>query len=114
MIGSGSYSMYKELNKEVTNSKPVIYVEQTAETQILLRVTHDKALAKITYEWNDEGATEVPCNGKEEIETRIELPTGVNTLAVFASDVNGQEIEYKQVYTVEEISISILNQKETI
>lgn len=108
MIGSGSYSMYKELNKEVANSKPVIYVEQTGQTQILLKVTHDKALAKITYEWNDEGETEVPCNGKEEIETKIELPTGMNTLAVYASDVNGQEIQYKQVYTIQgDININI-------
>lgn len=108
MISSGSYSMYKGLNKEVTNSKPIIYVEQIDETEILLKITHDKALAKITYEWNEDGATEVPCNNKDEIETRIELPTGINTLAVYASDVNGQEIEYKQVYTIErDININI-------
>lgn len=101
MIGSGSYSMYKESTKEVTNTKPVIYVEQTAETEILLKITHDKNLAKITYEWNDEGPTEVPCNGKKEAETRIEIPSGTNTLYVHASDVNGQEIEYQKIYTIE-------------
>ena len=101
MIGSGSYSIYKESTKEAVNNKPVIYVEQTAETEILLKVTHDKALSKITYEWNDEGPTEVPCSGKKEAETRIEIPTGTNTLTVYASDVNEQEIEYKKVYTIE-------------
>lgn len=108
MIGSGSYSMYKQANKESTNSKPVIYVEQTAEKQVLLKVTHDKALSKITYDWNQGGATEIPCNGKKEIETSIELPTGTNTLTVHASDINGQEIEYEKVYTLEgEITIDI-------
>lgn len=108
MIGSGSYSMYKEASKEVTNSKPVIYVEQTAEKQVLLKVTHDKALAKITYDWNEEATTEIPCNGKKEIETNIELPTGTNTLTVHASDINGQDIEYKKEYTVEgDITIDI-------
>ena len=65
MIGSGSYSMYKDVNKEEVNSKPVIYVEQTSETEILLKVTHDKELSKITYEWNDERATEIPFYSKK-------------------------------------------------
>ena len=108
MIGSGSYSMYKEANKEVANSKPVIYVEQTAEAEVLLKVTHDKALSKITYEWSKEGVIEVPCNGKKEIDVVIELPKGTNTLTVHASDINGQEIEYEKVYTVKgDITIDI-------
>lgn len=108
MIGSGSYSMYKEFSKEEMNNKPVIYVEQTAEREILLRVTHDKALAGVTYEWNEEGATQVPCNNKKEIETKIEIPTGINTLRVQASDIGGQEIEYTKVYTIEaNININI-------
>lgn len=108
MIGSGSYSMYKGANKEVANSKPIIYVEQTGEAEVLLKVTHDKALSKITYEWSEEGVIEVPCNGKKEIEVVIELPKGTNTLTVHASDINGQEIEYEKVYTVKgDISIDI-------
>lgn len=108
MVSSGSYSMYKASTKEVANTKPVIYVEQTAETEILLKVTHDKTLSKITYSWNEEDPTEVPCSGQKETETRIEIPTGTNTLVVYASDVNGQEIEYKKVYTIEgNININI-------
>lgn len=108
MIGSGSYSMYKESTKKIENTKPVIYVEQTTEAEVLLKVTHDKALSKITYAWNEEEKTEVPCSGKKEIEARIEIPTGTNTLTVYASDVNGQEIEYKKLYTIEgSININI-------
>lgn len=108
LIGSGSYSMYKGSSKEEVNTKPVIYVEQTTETEILLKVTHDKELAKITYEWNGERATEVPCSNKKEIETRIELPTGTNSLTIYANDINGQEIKYEQTYTVEgDININI-------
>ncbi len=108
MVGSGSYSMYKDSAKEAVATKPVIYVEQTTEKEILLKITHDKALSKITYDWNEEGATEVPCNNKKEVETKIEIPTGTNTLKVYASDSNGQEIEYKKTYTVEgDITINI-------
>lgn len=108
VIGSGSYSMYKGFTKEVTKTKPVIYVEQTAETKILLKVTHDKNLSNLTYEWNEEGETQVPCSGQKEVETMIEIPTGTNTLRVYANDIEGEEIEYKKVYTLEsDININI-------
>lgn len=108
MIGSGAYAMYKESSQEIASSKPVIYVEQTGETEIVLKVTHDRALSKVTYEWNDEGSIQIPCNGKKEIETTIEIPTGVNTLKVQAVDINEQKIEYAKLYTVEEnITIDI-------
>lgn len=108
MMGTGSYSMYKDASKGVENSKPIIYVEQTTETEVLLRVTHDKTLSKVTYKWNEEGTTEVPTNQKKEVETNIELPTGTNTLTVYANDINGQEIEYTKAYTIEgDININI-------
>ena len=108
MIGTGSYSMYKSSNKQVAKTKPVIYVEQTEETEILLRVTSDKELSTISYNWNNEGETQVPADGKREIETKIQIPTGTNTLHIYAKDINGQEIEHSNVYTVEsDININI-------
>ena len=38
MVGSGSYSMYKDSAKESVGTKPVIYVEQTTEKEILLKI----------------------------------------------------------------------------
>ncbi len=108
LIGTGSYSMYKESAQKITNTKPVIYVEQTTETDVLLRVTHDKAIDKVYYYWNEEEPTQVQVNGRKQVETPIQLPTGTNTLNVYASDANGQEIEYKKVYTVKgDINIDI-------
>lgn len=108
MIGTGSYSMYKEASKETAKTKPIIHVEPASETEILLRVTHDKELARITYDWNDEGEIEVSVNHKKEVNTTIEIPTGTNTLKVYAKDINGQEIKYEKVYTIEpDININI-------
>ncbi len=101
MICSVSYSMYKETTQEAEKVKPVIYVEQTEDAELLLKITHSKPLAKIQYNWNGEEETEVQTNGQKEVETRIEIPTGTNTFTVHASDENGQQIEYKKVYTVE-------------
>lgn len=108
IIGTGSYSMYKQSSQEMTNRKPVIYVEQISEKEVLLRVSHEKALATITYNWNEEGQVNVPTNNQKEVETTIEIPTGINTLKIHATDINGQEIEYEKVYTVEsDININI-------
>lgn len=108
MVGSGSYSMYKATNKEATKTKPVIYVEQTQKAEIQLKVTHEKGLENVSYEWNDEGAVPVEAKAKKEVETKIIIPNGTNTLRVYAKDVNGQEIEYEKVYTLEsDININI-------
>ena len=40
MTGSGSYSMYKESQRQVANTKPTIFVEETSETEITLQITH--------------------------------------------------------------------------
>lgn len=101
MIGSGSYSMYKEANEEIANSKPEIRLEQTTQTEVTLKIKHNKELATINYSWNNEGATEVPCAGKKEIDTKIEIPTGTNILKVYAKDINGEEIDYTKEYTLE-------------
>lgn len=100
--------MYKESTKQVAKTKPTIYVEETSEDQILLKVTHDKELSTISYNWNDEDANYVSCNGKKTAQTTIEIPSGTNTLKVYASDINGQEIEYQKAYTKEsDININI-------
>lgn len=101
MIGSSSYSMYKQGSKKAIETQPVIHVNQTAETEIQLKITHDKELANVTYTWNNEGTTQVPCNGQKEVETTIEIPTGTNTLEVHAIDINGKGIQHKEVYTIE-------------
>lgn len=108
MIGTGSYSMYQTATKQEIKTKPVIYVEQTDKAEILLKITHDKALSSIMYSWNGEQETQLPSNGKKEVETTIQIPSGTNTLKVYANDVTGQEIEYEKVYTVEsDININI-------
>ena len=115
MIGSGSYPMYKESSKAASNKKPVIDVQQTSETELLLKVTHDKALSELIYSWNDEEPTQVSCNGKKEIETKIEIPAGRNNLRVYATDANGQNSEYTKEYSVEEdINVRVEKEKNNI
>lgn len=106
MIGSGSYSMYKGSQEGTSTSKPTISVATLTEGQVTLKIEHSKKLAKVTYKWNDEEETEVDCSGKKKVEQTIQIPTGNNTLSVYAEDVNGRISTYQKSYTVEgDISI---------
>ena len=65
MIGSGSYSMYQESKVGTGSTKPTIYVEQITETELRLQITHDKALERVTYNWNNEEPTEIDAKERE-------------------------------------------------
>ncbi len=108
MVASGSYSMYKETTEKASTTKPSISLEQTTKTEISVKVSHDKALEQLSYSWNNDNATQIECNGKRQIESKIELPVGTNTLKIYAKDINGQETELSRVFTVEkDIEINI-------
>ena len=100
MIGSGSYSMYTNSQEDIANVKPTIQVEEN-ETEITLRVSHSRALSKVTYKWNNDEEVELQASGKREVSQTIEIPTGENTLTIYAQDENGQETTYQKSYTLE-------------
>ncbi len=105
LIGSASYSMYEKSQKAYEQAKPTIYIEEPSQEEVIVRVQHTKDLAKLTYYWNNEEPIERQCQGKT-FEESIKIPTGVNTLNVYATDVTGQETKYQKTYTLEgDISI---------
>lgn len=99
MIGTGSYSMYQGSKNSTSLTKPPIFVEENSETELTLKIKHDKELSKVTYNWNDEEETIVDANGKKNIEQKIEIPEGTNILNIYVSDINGQETRYQKEYT---------------
>ena len=106
MVGSGSYSMYKDSQEETASNKPTISVATLTEGQVTLTIEHSRTLSKVTYKWNDEEEIPIDCNGKRKVEQTIEIPTGTNTLSVYAEDVNGRISTYQKSYTIQgDISI---------
>lgn len=102
MIGSGSYSMYINLQEKTSNTKPTIQVQENEEgTEIVLRVLHDKALSRVTYRWNNDEEIELQTNNSRQVEQLIEVPTGDNILTIYAQDVNGQDTSYQKAYSLE-------------
>ncbi len=105
MIGTGSYAIYRDNeanNSEIT--KPVITEKLNEDsTAVILTVTHDKAIDRIEYSWNDNEVQTITGNGRKYIEQEIEIPGGTNTLNVRAIDTQGQEISTQRQFTAEEI-----------
>ncbi len=105
MIGTGSYAIYKDNEaKNEATTKPVITETLNEDsTAIKLSVTHDKAIDRIEYSWNNGEVQTITGNGRRNIEIDIEIPGGTNILNVKAIDVQGQEISTDKEYTAEDI-----------
>lgn len=104
MISTASYAIYrKTVDKNNIPTKPSITEEQKDSKTVLLKVTHDKAIDKIEYSWNEEEIKTITGNGRKYIEQEIEIPGGTNTLYVSVIDIEGQEISNEQTYETEEI-----------
>ena len=99
MVGSGSYSMYKGSQVGNTQVKPTIHVEEISETQLNLQITHNSPLRRVTYNWNSEEQVELDASGKRSVEQTIEIPTGENTLNIYAVDQQGKETNLSRIYT---------------
>ena len=106
MIASGSYSMYQGTQTGNSQAKPTISVQEVSETQLELEVSHSTPLQRVTYSWNNDEQVELDASGKRSVTQTIEIPTGDNTLNVYAVDQDGRETNYSRMYTREgDISI---------
>ena len=47
IIGSASYSMYKQSQQEYAQAKPTIHVEEPSEELVIIKVEHTKDLSKL-------------------------------------------------------------------
>lgn len=102
LVGSGSYAMVKEgALKENTPTKPTITLENKLEDTILLKVTSDKSIDQVSYQWNEEEEVSISGNGRKYVEQQITIPSGSNVLKVAAKNIDGGENTYQQPYELE-------------
>ena len=119
LTSSGGYAFYKSLSNNVYNnivssssSKPVITIERESASTINIVVTHDKAIANVTYTINDEEPVQIDGNNKTEIKQEVELPVGSSTINITAKDINGISSSYESKTEVEEKPTITLEQVE--
>ena len=115
MVGTGSYAMYQNSKLHENSANPTIQIEDTTATELTIIVKHNKELSKVTYKWNNEDEIEINCNGKNNIEEKVQIPTGKNTLYIYAVDVNGLETSMQKQYELQgDIDIVINSDKNKI
>lgn len=101
MVGNGTYAIYKnQLEIKEEKLEPTITIENKTNTTILLKIMHQRNIAKVEYWWNDGQKTIVNGNNGKYLDKEITVPTGKNTLHVLVQDENGNEITYDKEYEI--------------
>ena len=100
MIGKGVLGMANNSKEAQAQDPEVSYRE--ASDKLELRITHNKAIDKIIYFWNDESQNTLQGMGRNEIEESIELPVGNNVLHLEISDIDNHVVIYTKPFYVSE------------
>lgn len=104
LLGSGIYNLTKNKNEDsqkvAAPTKAQITAEQT-ETEILVKVSHDKPISKLTYKWDSEKEVNNTGNGESAMEVKVPLLSGEHTLDVKVTDIDGVESTYQGSFTSE-------------
>lgn len=101
VIGIGGYAIYKNQIVQQQNVEPTIAIENKTDTLILLKVTHEKKIAKVEYAWNEEELKVIDGNNGQYVEQEINIPSGTNTLHVKVQDEEGKEKTFEKQYEIE-------------
>ncbi len=100
LLGSGAYGLYKKNSEKTkpvaTQTKAQISVEQE-ETTGIIKVSHDKAIEKLIYSWDNEKEINNKGNGESTMEVEIALIAGEHTLNIKVVDIDGVESTYEEV-----------------
>lgn len=104
LLGSGIYNLMKnkesETEKAAAPTQAKIDVEQT-ETEIVIKVSHDKAISKLTYKWDTDKEVTNTGNGESTMEVKVPLLSGEHVLDVKVTDIDGVESTYQGTFTSE-------------
>lgn len=101
IIGVYVYKMSKNSKHKDTIAKPTLSLEQT-ENKLNIIIEAEAGISKIIYTWNDDEPVEIEMNGRKSNEESLDIPEGHNTITVKVIDEEGQEIETKQNFYIEE------------
>lgn len=104
-IAVGGYGFIKK-NKNVTDVNAPTQTEakievEVSDTTATIKVSHDKAIEKVIYSWDNDKEIVDKGNGTSQKEIEIQLPAGEHTLTIKVVDVEGFETSYKKSITSE-------------
>lgn len=100
LVGQASYAMITKKGEE-SQSEPLINVTQS-ENILNISIKHDKLIDKIIYSWNNGEEVVLQGKGRKEIDEKIIMPTGTNTLVLKVIDINGKTATYSEMYELQQ------------
>ena len=105
LLAGGAYGLYNNSKTEniptEAATKAQISVEQQ-ETKATIKVTHDKVIEKLIYNWDAEKEVTIKGNGESTMETEISLFAGEHVLNVKVVYIDGNETPFEQIITSEQ------------
>ena len=97
LIGKGVYGIVVSSN-QAQGQEPIVATKQI-EGKLQLNITHNIAIDKVIYSWNNEEEVIMQGRGQTNIVETIQMPVGTNTLNLKIIDSNKKETTYiKQYY----------------
>ena len=103
IAGQAVYRMLNNKAEEQTpvNTEPSVEISQV-DNMVQISISHDKAIDKIYYSWNEEEEVTLQGMGRTNLIESIDLPVGNNTLVVRILDASGYEVRYEKRFVLEE------------
>jgi hypothetical protein len=103
IAGQAIYRMLNNKAEEQTpvNTEPSVEISQV-DNMVQISISHDKAIDKIYYSWNEEEEVTLQGRGRTNLIESIDLPVGNNTLVVRIVDASGYEVRYEKRFVLEE------------
>lgn len=104
LIGLGLYSFISNNEQQEVPTqedlRPEVNITKQEEN-ILVQVTHNVAISKIVYQWNEEQEKIIEGENRTSLSETLDLPFGTNTLYLKVVDINGKETVFQKEYVVD-------------
>ena len=100
LIGKAVYG-FVSVSNEKKITEPVLAIREV-KGRMELNITHDKAIDKIVYSWNNKDEMTLQGKGKMQITEKIDIPGGTNVLNIKITDIDKHTATYTKTYYKDE------------
>lgn len=102
IIGVAIYSISTKNNNQsitpnIQSGLPKIDVTQNA-TELEIEISSDSEIETVKYFWEEQEEKEIKGDGRNNIDFKIDIPSGNNIFTINVTDVNGKTNEYSKEY----------------
>lgn len=110
LLGGGIFGMVQDNAKKapVSKVKPIISASVFEEDSVRIYITHDKAIERVVYNWNDGADVTILGRNRTSIEELIDIPMGENVLHLTVIDSIGIQETYTNTYVLSNHGVDII------